>query len=153
MKIIYLFLITGNLLTLLILGQKDLELKPIFRSMLSLLLISDTICILLINIIFTTKLLSLDFAIYILPHIIPWLLPITQIFLTISVYTTIGVAVERFVSISTHTPPRRVRPMEEEKYRAEELNISFTDKFQLWQVDSLLCDNILNDHKHIKVRS
>ena len=97
-------------MTLLILGQKDLELKPIFRSMLSLLLISDTICIILINIIFTCKLLSLDFAIYILPHIIPWLLPITQIFLTISVYTTIGVAVERFVSISTHTPPRRVRP-------------------------------------------
>ena len=32
----------------------------------------------------------------------------TQIFLTISVYTTIGVAVERFVSISTHTPQNRV---------------------------------------------
>ena len=109
MKTIYFFLIKGNLLTLLILGQKDLELKPIFRSMLSLLLISDTICILLINIIFSCKLLSLDFAIYILPHIIPWLLPVTQIFLTISVYTTIGVAVERFVSISTHSPPRRVR--------------------------------------------
>ena len=97
----------GNLLTLLILGQKDLELKPIFRSMLSLLLISDTICILLINLLFSCKLLSLEFAIYILPHMMPWLLPVTQIFLTISIYTIIGVAVERFVSISTHTPPRR----------------------------------------------
>ena len=102
------FSFKGNLLTLLILGQKDLELKPIFRSMLSLLLISDTICILLINLLFTCKLLSLDFALYLLPHMIPWLLPVTQIFLTISVYTTIGVAVERFVSISTHTPPTRV---------------------------------------------
>ena len=110
-------------MTLLILGQKDLELKPIFRSLLSLLLISDTICILLINILFTCKLLSLNFAIYILPHIIPWLLPITQIFLTISVYTTIGVAVERFVSISTHTPPRRVRSREEKHRNILQLNL------------------------------
>ena len=142
----------GNLLTLMVLQQKDLELKPIFRSLLSLLLISDSSTILLTNLAFCLPMVSTPYLLFTHPHLIPVLLPITQIFLTISVYTTIGVAVERFVSISTHTPPRRVSSLEE-KYPAESLNISFTDKFQLWQVDSLRCDNILHDHKHIKVKS
>ena len=134
------WIISGNLLTLVILQQKDLELKPIFRNMLSLLLLSDTSCIILTNLMFSLPVLSINYALYIFPHLIPVLLPITQasvvtfvlnflilktfmrfllviphslhlptqIFLTISVYTTIGVAVERFVSISTHTPQNRV---------------------------------------------
>ena len=91
-----------------ILRQQDLELKPIFRNMLSLLLLSDTICIILTNMMFAMPVLSTTYALYTFPHMIPTLLPITQIFLTISIYTTIGVAVERFVSISTHTPQNRV---------------------------------------------
>ena len=77
--------------------------------MLSLLLVSDSSCILLTNIMFSLPVVSTRYALFTYPHLIPVLLPITQIFLTISVYTTIGVAVERFVSISTHTPQHRVR--------------------------------------------
>ena len=99
---------SGNLLTLMVLQQKDLELKPIFRSLLSLLLISDSSTILLTNLAFCLPMVSTPYLLFTHPHLIPVLLPITQIFLTISVYTTIGVAVERFVSISTHTPQTRV---------------------------------------------
>ena len=102
-------ILSGNMLTLMVLQQQDLELKPIFRHMLSLLLISDSSCILLTNIMFSLPVVSTRYALFTFPHLIPVLLPITQIFLTISVYTTIGVAVERFVSISTHTPQNRVR--------------------------------------------
>ena len=98
----------GNLLTLMVLQQRELELKPKFRSLLSLLLISDSSTILLTNLAFCLPMVSTPYLLFTHPHLIPVLLPITQIFLTISVYTTIGVAVERFVSISTHTPQTRV---------------------------------------------
>ena len=46
--------------------------------MLSLLLLSDTSCIILTNLMFSLPVLSINYALYVFPHLIPVLLPITQ---------------------------------------------------------------------------
>ena len=87
-----------------ILHKRELDLKQIFRNLLCLLLLSDTICILFTISVFALPQISYFYATNIFPHLIPVLLPLAQISLTVSIYATIGVAVERFVSVcSPHT--------------------------------------------------
>ena len=133
------------MMTLMVLQQQDLELKPIFRHMLSLLLVSDSSCILLTNIMFSLPVVSTRYALFTYPHLIPVLLPITQIFLTISVYTTIGVAVERFVSISTHTPQHRVRIfLSIERFFIHQIRMYHSFKmFQIYKLADVDIQNIV----------
>ena len=85
---------------MLILHGKNLDLKPVFKTLVTTLLLSDSICIILSILIFSVPRLSHQYEFYIFPHLIPVILPLTQISLTISVYTTVAVAVERFISRS-----------------------------------------------------
>ena len=90
-----------------IIQNSDLDLKPIFKTLISTLMISDCFCIFFSSLIFSGPCISHNYSIYIFPHLIPFILPMAQISLTNSVYTTVAVAAERFMSICQ--PQQQVR--------------------------------------------
>ena len=63
----------------------------------------------------------LYFFIYIkvLPGLIPWLLPLAQIFLTSSLFTILAVAIERFLSISRCALP----DLQNSNFRKQQSNV------------------------------
>ena len=89
----------GNVVTLALLQDKKLDLKRVFRNLISTLLLSDSFCILFSYLIFSAPHVSHHFEFFVSPRIIPFILPLTQISLTVSIATTVLVALERFVSI------------------------------------------------------
>ena len=85
----------GNLVTLLILLTSKLDLSLSFRQLLTGLLLSDSTCI-----IMTVILFSLPYLTTVSPYLVPISLPIAQVALTMSVYMTIALSLERFLVVS-----------------------------------------------------
>ena len=103
------FPIPGNILSLLMIQTSDLDLKPVFKTLISTLMISDSFCIIFSSLIFSVPCISHSYSLYIFPHLIPPILPMAQISLTNSVYITVAVAVERFMSVCQ--PLQQVREL------------------------------------------
>ena len=89
----------GNLASLSVLFYTDLGFKSSFTRLIANLCIFDSFCILFNLTIFTFPLLSESYRHQVLPHLLPLVLPLTQIALTGSVYTVLAVALERFASV------------------------------------------------------
>ena len=109
----------GNILSLIVINKSELHLKISFRTMISQLCVLDMITIVFNILMFTIhfhsefyrlqvckfKLEVPDhskyflFSAQILPLMLPVLLTLTNMALTASVYTTLAVAVERFMSV------------------------------------------------------
>lgn len=99
--------LVGNILSLVILFRNDLHLKPTFRQLLSMLFIYDSLCIVFGVSLFSLPYLSNSYNMKVHPYIVPWVLPLAQIANTASIYSTVVVAMERYVSVCrphTHLP-------------------------------------------------
>ena len=90
---------SGNLVTILILQSPYLDMKTSFRHILIMLSAFDTTFSLLAAITFSLPILSHAWNIWVHPLLLPWLLPGLQIALSGSIWSTVMVAVERYVSI------------------------------------------------------
>jgi hypothetical protein len=90
---------SGNLVTIWILQSLSLDMKTSFRHILVMLSAFDTTFSFLAAIIFSLPILSPAWNIWVHPLLLPWLLPGLQIALSGSIWSTVMVAVERYVSI------------------------------------------------------
>ena len=93
------FGLSGNLVTAAILQSPSLEMKTSFRHILLMLAAFDTTFSLLAALTFSMPLLSEDWKVWIHPLLLPWLLPGLQIALNGSIWSTVMVAIERYVSV------------------------------------------------------
>merc|ERR1712241_984656 len=76
-----------------------MDLKPTFMQILVTLLISDFFCIVFNLLYFCFRVLSSTYNEDVAPYIGPYVLPMAQIALTGSIYSTLAVAIERYVSV------------------------------------------------------
>jgi len=93
------FGILGNLASICVLRDNRLEMKATFREILIMLSIFDTIFAFSATISFSLPIISEHWKMFIHPFLLPWLLPILQISLNGSIWATVSVAIERFISI------------------------------------------------------
>ena len=91
--------ILGNILSILVLSRRELDLKASFKNLLITLCIFDMLFIVAVNMFYT---LPIHFDYYeteLIPYLTPFLLPFIHIVLTGSVYAVVAVAVERYFII------------------------------------------------------
>jgi len=93
------FGILGNVASICVLRDNRLEMKATFREILIMLSIFDTIFVVSATVSFSLPIISKNWKSFVHPFILPWLLPVLQISLNGSIWTTVSVAVERFISI------------------------------------------------------
>ena len=92
------FGIIGNISSIIIFARIRNQLK--FHRLMVMLAVYDTFCILLSIIIFTFPLLSKKFVTSgVYHHMVPKLLPLVQIAMTGSVYSTIAISLERYLIV------------------------------------------------------
>ena len=89
----------GNILSILVLKLRDLDLKPSFANLLVTLCIFDMIFILAVILFYTIPIHSIYYEEHAIPYITPFLLPLIHIALTGSVYSVVAVAMERYCII------------------------------------------------------
>ena len=82
----------GNILSILVLKLRDLDLKPSFANLLVTLCIFDMIFILAVILFYTIPIHSIYYEEHAIPYITPFLLPLIHIALTGSVYSVVAVA-------------------------------------------------------------
>jgi hypothetical protein len=93
-------LFSGNCLSLYVLLNFNLELKLVYRQLISSLVVWDLIFILLSIPLFTLfHIFPSSYAPEIFPWVVPYLYPLTQMAQQGSVYTTMAVAAERFLAV------------------------------------------------------
>ena len=64
------------------------------------LLVSDLLCVILSIVLFSLpRLFPTMYSLVIAPRLVPILLPLDEIALTVSIYVTVGVAIERWFSV------------------------------------------------------
>ena len=97
--LVTIFGLSGNLITASILQSPSLDMKTSFRHILLMLAAFDTTFSLLAALTFSLPLLSEHWMVWIHPLILPWLLPGLQIALNGSIWSTVMVAIERYVSV------------------------------------------------------
>ncbi|TRY79518.1 hypothetical protein TCAL_11677 [Tigriopus californicus] len=91
--------LVGNMLSIAVLCRRDMDLKPMFRQILVTLISFDIGCIIFNLLLFSLPLLSNSYSEGVFPYIVPVVLPFAQISLTGSIYCTLAVAIERYVSV------------------------------------------------------
>ena len=92
--------ILGNLVTTSILQSPSMDMKKSFRHILIMLAVFDTLFCLLAALTFSLPLISQDWRLWVLPLLLPWFLPGLQISLNGSIWSTVMVAIERYVSVA-----------------------------------------------------
>ena len=93
------FGLCGNMFTASILRSPSLDMKKSFRHILIMLAAFDTSFSLLATLTFSLPLLSHNWNVWIHPLLLPWLIPGLQISLNGSIWSTVMVAIERYVSV------------------------------------------------------
>ncbi|XP_023332699.1 FMRFamide receptor [Eurytemora carolleeae] len=91
--------ITGNLSCNLVLLSKKLRLNQTFLSLLRWLAVIDSIFLGFVFLTFCLPQLSEYYRTWLYPYMMPTLLPLTSIFLNVSIYCVISLAVERYLSV------------------------------------------------------
>ena len=91
--------ICGNLVTISILSSPDLGMKRSFRHTLIMLALYDTLFSFLVILAFPLPLVSDYYRLWILPFLLPHLLPTIQIALNGSIWSTVMVTMERYFSV------------------------------------------------------
>jgi len=89
----------GNVMSILVLLRKDMDLKPNFMQILTTLITFDIFCIIFNLSLFCLPLIWSAYFDHVFPYIVPYILPLAQIALTGSIYSTLAVAIERYVSV------------------------------------------------------
>jgi len=89
----------GNLASISVLRNNSLDMKETFREILIMLTVFDTIFVLSATTSFSLPVISPNWKAFYHPFLLPWLLPIMQISLNGSIWSTVFVAVERFISV------------------------------------------------------
>ena len=97
--IVTIFGLVGNIVTASILQSPSLDMKKCFRHILIMLAAFDTSFSLLAALTFSLPLLSQNWNVWIHPFLLPWLIPGLQISLNGSIWSTVMVAIERYVSV------------------------------------------------------
>ena len=97
--IVTLFGLIGNLVTAYILQSPSLDMKTSFRHILLMLAAFDAIFSFLAALTFSMPLLSTHWNVWIHPFLLPWLLPGMQIALNGSIWSTVIIAIERYLSV------------------------------------------------------
>ncbi len=88
--------ILGNILCILVLQLKDLDLASSFVNLLTTLCVFDSLFIAAVNLFYTLPIHSEFYESELIPYLTPALLPLVHIVLTGSVYSVVAVAVERY---------------------------------------------------------
>ncbi len=86
----------GNVLSVMVLQSKDLDLTASFVNLLTTLCVFDSLFIVCVNLFYTLPIHSELYETELIPYLTPVLLPLVHIVLTGSVYTVVAVAVERY---------------------------------------------------------
>jgi len=89
--------ILGNILSLLLF--KRLKMNPTFTGLLVWLAILDSLFLVCVLAMFSLPSLSLSYKTWVLPLLLPSLLPVTSIMLTASVYTVVCLSLERLLHL------------------------------------------------------
>lgn len=89
----------GNAMAIAVLFRRDMDLKPTFMQILVTMMTFDFLCIFFNLLVFCLPVLSNEYKDGVAPYIIPYILPMAQIALTGSIYSTLAVAIERYVSV------------------------------------------------------
>ena len=94
------------MISIAVLSRRDMDLKPMFRQILITLISFDIACIVFNVLLFSLPHLSPVYFNQVFPYIVPTVLPFAQIALTGSIYCTLAVAIERYLSVChPHTTP------------------------------------------------
>lgn len=91
--------IIGNILSVIVLSRRNLDLKPTFTNLLLTLCIYDVLFIIAVTTFYTLPIHSLYCSDFLVPYLTPFLLPFIHIVLTGSVYSVVSVALERYLII------------------------------------------------------
>ena len=91
--------ICGNLVSTSVLYSPALDMKKSFRHILIMLAGYDTLFSFLVLLTFPLPLVSEYYRLWILPYLLPHLLPTLQIALNGSIWSTVMVTIERYVSV------------------------------------------------------
>ncbi len=86
----------GNVLCILVLKRRDLDLTGSFINLLITLCVFDSLFIVAVNLFYTLPIHSEFYDRQLIPYLTPALLPLIHIVLTGSVYSVVAVAVERY---------------------------------------------------------
>ncbi len=94
------FGLVGNLLSIYILRRREVKLKPEFVEVLCSLATFDNLLLVCTFLLFTLPAVSDAYAGQVFPYTIPYLYPVTNIFMTCSIYMTAAVAVNRYLDLT-----------------------------------------------------
>jgi len=91
--------LVGNLLSIRVLRSPNIDMKKTFREVLTMLAVYDCLFITTASASFSLPQLSDYWKVWVHPHIFPWLLPLMQASLNGSIWSTVSVTVERYISV------------------------------------------------------
>jgi len=91
--------VLGNILSLLLFTFRRLKMNPTFTGLLVWLAILDSLFLVCVVAMFSLPSLSLSYKTWVLPLLLPSLLPVTSIMLTASVYTVVCLSLERLLHL------------------------------------------------------
>lgn len=91
--------ILGNVLSLMLFTFRRLKMNPTFTGLLIWLAILDSLFLVCVLAMFSLPSLSHSYKTWVLPLLLPSLLPVTSIMLTASVYTVVCLSLERLLHL------------------------------------------------------
>ncbi|CAB4065556.1 unnamed protein product [Lepeophtheirus salmonis] len=104
-----LFGIIGNVVSIKVLSSKELEMLPTFRHLLKMLAGFDATFLVFALTLFCFSSLSEYYDNFVRPWLLPFLLPLLQIALTGSVWTTTAVSLERYLTVCQGYRPTNIQ--------------------------------------------
>lgn len=93
------FGIFGNIVSIKVLSSRDLDMLPTFRHLLKMLAVFDATFLIFTVTLFCISSWSSTYNEFVRPWLTPYWLPVIQISLTGSVWTTMAVSIERFLTV------------------------------------------------------
>jgi len=95
--------VSGNIVSGVILRKRQRDTTQTFSDLLIWLSVTDTAFLILVFLIFSLPHFSPHYSSWVFPYIAPVALPCSAIAMTGSVYTVVGLSVERYLTLSSHT--------------------------------------------------
>ena len=95
-----LFGIVGNFIAIFVLHHKEVKLRKDFAVVLSSLAIFDILFLICTFFLFSLPTWSTTYERYLFPMLVPVLFPMTNTFMTASIYMTVAVAVNRYMEMA-----------------------------------------------------